>query len=50
MVIAKAKDLHIEDELAVLGVYYGLHMTHPGHTLPNKSLNMLTHSREDCST
>ena len=29
--------------------YYGLHMTHAGRTLPNKSL-MLTHSRKDCFT
>ena len=27
------------------GNYYGLHMTHPGCTLP-KSLIMLTHSRK----
>ena len=31
-------------------VYFGLHMTHAGCTLPNKSLIMLTHSRKDCST
>ena len=29
--------------------YYGMHMTHPGCTLPNKSLIMLTHLRKDCS-
>ena len=27
---------------------YGLYMAHPGSTLPNKSLIMLTHPREDC--
>ena len=28
--------------------YYGLHMTHPGCTLPNKSFIILIHSRKDC--
>ena len=27
---------------------WSAHMTHPGCTLPNKSLTMLTHSKKDC--